>query len=72
MVMTQHRASMEGLTAPVSSSRERIEPWALVLSMLPLIGLVGGAISLARGKPRNGLAMIAVGVASLVALSLLR
>jgi hypothetical protein len=57
---------------PASSGGERIEPWALVLALLPLIGLAGGVISLFRGKPRNGLAMIAIGLASLVVLSLLR
>lgn len=70
--MTQDGAPTNGPTVAVSSGGERIEPWALVLSLLPLIGLAGGAISLMRGKPRNGAAMIVIGVASLVVLSLLR
>lgn len=70
--MTQDGSSAEGRAAPAAPDRERIEPLALVLSLLPLIGLAGGAISLVRGKPRNGVAMIIVGVASLVVLSLLR
>lgn len=48
---------------------ERIEPWALVISVLPLIGVIGGVISLARGKRRNGLLMILIGVCSFVVLS---
>lgn len=53
----------------VADETERIEPLALVISMLPLIGLVGGAISLARGKRRNGWLMILIGICSFVILS---
>jgi hypothetical protein len=53
------------------SSPERIEPWALVISVLPLIGIAGGAIALARGKRRNGRLMILIGVASFIAFATL-
>jgi hypothetical protein len=56
----------------VGPSPERIEPWALVISLLPLVGIVGGAISIARGKRRNGRLMILIGLGSLLLLSLLR
>jgi hypothetical protein len=68
--MSEQDLSAGGVPAPPDS--EAWEPWALVLSLLPLIGLAGGAIALVKGKRRNGVAMIAIGLASFVALSLVR
>jgi hypothetical protein len=57
--------------APAAAvDRQRIEPWALVLAVLPLIGIVGGAISMIRGRTRTGGLMMLIGFASLVLLQL--
>jgi len=46
---------------------ERVEPMALLIAIVPLIGLLGGLLVVARpGKRLTGLLMMAVGAASWV------
>lgn len=57
--------------APVAvPDKQRIEPWALVISVIPLIGLIGGAVSMVKGKTLTGGLMIAVGAASWLVMQL--
>jgi Protein of unknown function (DUF2510) len=55
---------------PAAVDRQRIEPWALVLSLLPLICILGGAISMIKGKTRTGGLMMLIGFTSLIVLQL--
>lgn len=69
--MSAPHGSYPDLT-PEARERERIEPLALVIAVLPLIGIVGGLIALVKGKKRTGGRMILIGIASFVALGLVR
>lgn len=54
----------------VGWGEDPIEPLALLISVVPLIGIVGGIISWRRGKVRNGRWMVAIGVVSLIVLAI--
>ncbi|MEZ5091880.1 hypothetical protein [Nocardioides sp.] len=41
-----------------------IQPLALVLALVPLLGIVLGAVAMARGRQLTGFLMIAVSIAS--------
>ena len=51
---------------------QEIEPWALVIALVPVVGIAGGAIAMARGKQLTGFLMIAVGIASTIILQTYR
>jgi Protein of unknown function (DUF2510) len=83
VVWTEHQAPQVAASHPYPATQphpampavpepQRIEPWALVISLLPLIGIVGGIISMVKGKTLTGGLMILVGVSSMFALQLLR
>ncbi len=57
--------------AAVDRSQE-IEPWALVIALVPVVGIAGGALAMARGRQLTGFLMIAVGVASTIILQTYR
>ncbi len=44
------------------AEEQRVEPWALALALVPFVGLVFGAIAVAKGKPLTGILMMAVGI----------
>jgi hypothetical protein len=54
----------------VDPSTERIEPWALLMSVLPLIGIVGGGIAMLKGKRRNGRLMMMIGFGTFLVLAI--
>ena len=59
--------------APVlEREHQRIEPWALFIALLPLVGILGGAIALIKGNRLNGSLMILIGLSSAVLLQVLR
>ncbi len=51
---------------------QRVEWLALVIAVIPLVGLVGGTVSLVRGRLLTGGLMVAIGLASSLALQALR
>ena len=47
-----------------AAEKEKLDVLAIVLAVIPLIGVVAGLVLLMKHKPRNGGIMIAVGVTS--------
>lgn len=65
----------EPTPGPDGAATERskeIEPWALLIALVPVVGIAGGALAMARGKQLTGFLMIAVGVASTIILQTYR
>lgn len=54
--------------APAVAVREeqKIEPLALVIAVIPLVGIIGGAIAMVKGKTLTGGLMILIGGVSWV------
>lgn len=51
---------------------QEIEPWALVIALVPIVGILGGVIAFVRGRQLTGGLMVAVGTASTIILQTYR
>jgi hypothetical protein len=66
---TEHVAPASPPARLTAAEPQKVEWLALVLALFPLIGILGGLISMARGKYLTGGLMLLIGSISLVVLS---